>query len=202
MARVLHCNSVFATQSSHFYASPSSDVHKEILRGNLEMITIHIWQKSMGTVDCSHNYISWEITQWVHLSIVGIHWCPRDILSILTHIPWARSHQLSPPSVGYKARLGRPLCWKFQLSNFIHGLPGWVAQSVNNWLAIWDTRVRSLGQEDPLEKEMTTHSSILAWRIPWTVEPGRLQSMGSKELDMTLAIKPPPTSFSWTLCSV
>ena len=41
-----------------------------------------------------------------------------------------------------------------------------------------ETWVRSLGQEDPLEKEMATHSSILAWRIPWTVEPGGLQSMG------------------------
>ena len=42
-----------------------------------------------------------------------------------------------------------------------------------------------LGQEDPLEKKMATHSSILAWRIPWTEEPGRLQSMGLQELDMT-----------------
>ena len=47
------------------------------------------------------------------------------------------------------------------------------------------TRVWFLGQEDPLEKEMATHSSILAWRIPWTEKPGRPQSMGSQELDMT-----------------
>ena len=46
--------------------------------------------------------------------------------------------------------------------------------------AMWETRVRSLGQEDPLEKEMATHSSTLAWKIPWAVEPGRLQSMGSQ----------------------
>ena len=45
--------------------------------------------------------------------------------------------------------------------------------------------VRFLGQEDPLEKEMTTHSSILAWRIPWTEELGGLQSMGHKESDTT-----------------
>ena len=45
--------------------------------------------------------------------------------------------------------------------------------------------VRSPGQEDPLEKGMATHSRILAWRIPWTEEPGRLQSMGSQELDTT-----------------
>ena len=44
---------------------------------------------------------------------------------------------------------------------------------------VWETWVRSLGQEDPLEKEMATHSSTLTWKIPWTEEPGRLQSMGS-----------------------
>ena len=43
---------------------------------------------------------------------------------------------------------------------------------------MWDTRVQSLGQEDLLEKEMATHSSILAWKIPWMEEPGRLESMG------------------------
>ena len=46
-----------------------------------------------------------------------------------------------------------------------------------------EAQVQFLGQEDPLEKEMATHSSILAWRIPWTEEPGRLQSMRSQELD-------------------
>ena len=47
-----------------------------------------------------------------------------------------------------------------------------------------ETRVQFLGQEDPLEKEMATHSNIFAWRIPWTEEPGKLQSMGLQELDM------------------
>ena len=45
-----------------------------------------------------------------------------------------------------------------------------------------ETRVQSLGQEDPLEKEMATHSSILAWRVPWTEEPGRLQSIGLQRI--------------------
>ena len=49
-----------------------------------------------------------------------------------------------------------------------------VAQSVKNLPAVQETRVRSLGREDPLEKEMATHPSILAWRIPWTEEPGGL----------------------------
>ena len=48
--------------------------------------------------------------------------------------------------------------------------------------AMRETRVQSLGQEDPLEKEKTTDSSILAWRIPWMEEPGRLQSMGSQRV--------------------
>ena len=48
-----------------------------------------------------------------------------------------------------------------------------------------ETWVRSLGREDPLEEEVATHSSILAWEIPWTEEPGGLQSMGLQELDMT-----------------
>ena len=48
-----------------------------------------------------------------------------------------------------------------------------------------ETRVRPVGQEDPLEKSMATHSSILAWKIPWAEKPGGLQSMGLKESDMT-----------------
>ena len=48
--------------------------------------------------------------------------------------------------------------------------------------AMQETRVQSLGQEDPLEKDMTSHSSILTWKIPWTEEPGRLQSMGSQRV--------------------
>ena len=53
-----------------------------------------------------------------------------------------------------------------------------LAQTVKNLLAMQETRVRSLGLKDPLEKGMATHSSILAWRIPWIEEPGGLQSKG------------------------
>ena len=55
-----------------------------------------------------------------------------------------------------------------------------VAQTVKRPTARWETWVRSLGQEDPLEKEMATHSSTLAWEIPWMEEPDRPQSMGSQ----------------------
>ena len=60
-----------------------------------------------------------------------------------------------------------------------------VAQTVKRLPTMWETRVRSLGREYLLEKEMATHSRILTWKILWTEEPGRLQSMGSKELDTT-----------------
>ena len=58
-----------------------------------------------------------------------------------------------------------------------------VAQLVQNPPAIQETLVRSLGWEDPLEEEMAAHSSILAWRISWTEEPGRLQSMGLERVE-------------------
>ena len=58
-----------------------------------------------------------------------------------------------------------------------------VVQMVKNLPAMQETQVRSLGQEDPLEKGMATHSSILAWRVPWTKEPGGYSPWGDKESD-------------------
>ena len=57
-----------------------------------------------------------------------------------------------------------------------------VAQTVKRLPAMWETGVRFLGREDPLEKEMAIHSSTLAWKIPWMEEPDRLQSMGSQRV--------------------
>ena len=70
-----------------------------------------------------------------------------------------------------------------------------VAQRLKRLPVLQETWVRSLGREDPLEKEMATHSSILAWRIPWTEEPGGLQSTGSKRVGHDWA-----TSLSLSLC--
>ena len=71
-------------------------------------------------------------------------------------------------------------------------------QTVKNPPAMQEIRVQSLGREDPLEKGMTTHSRIPAWRIPWTEEPGGLQSTGSQQLDtseqLTLSL------FTLTMC--
>ena len=83
-------------------------------------------------------------------------------------------------------------CWKFRegfteemsFKCSFGGPPWWflVAQTVKHLPAMWETRVQFLGREDPLEKEMAIHSSTLAWKIPWTEEPGRLQSMRSQRV--------------------
>ena len=73
----------------------------------------------------------------------------------------------------------------------------WPSQLVKNLPANAGDVGRSLSQEDPLEKKMATHSSILAWEIPWTEEPGRLQSMGLKKSDMTESKQ--PLCLLWTL---
>ena len=78
---------------------------------------------------------------------------------------------------------------EFPVSGFFFFLPYFlisrallVAQMVKHLPAMQETRVRSLVREDPLEKEMATHSSTLAWKIPWTKEPSKLQSMGSQRV--------------------
>ena len=83
------------------------------------------------------------------------------------------------------------------------GGPSLMTQMVKNLPAMLETRVQSLGQEDPLEKRMATHSSILAWRIPWTEDPGGLQSMGGghKESDTTERLTPEALRGSPTLKS-
>ena len=70
------------------------------------------------------------------------------------------------------------------LELYVHSL---VAQTVKNLPAMWETWVQSRGWEDPLEKGMATHSNILAWRIPWTEEPDRLQTMESQRVRHDLA---------------
>ena len=85
-----------------------------------------------------------------------------------------------------------------------HGLP-LVAQTVKSLPTLWEIGVRSLGWEDPLEKEMATHSSILAWKIPWTEELGWLLSMGSRSVgrgwatSLPLSLFPSITDYSVSL---
>ena len=63
--------------------------------------------------------------------------------------------------------------------------PSFIAQSIKNWPAMQEPWVQFLGPEDPLEKEMATHSSIVAWKMPWTEEPGGPQSLGSQQSGVT-----------------
>ena len=70
----------------------------------------------------------------------------------------------------------------FHFFHIFSNISSLVAQTVKNLPAMQETQVQSLGWEDPLEKEMAIHYSILAWRIPWTEEPGELQSMGSQRI--------------------
>ena len=74
-------------------------------------------------------------------------------------------------------------CVAFIMLRYVPSIPAsLVAQSLKHLPPMQETQVQSLGWEDPLEKEMATHSSILAWRIPWSEEPGRLQSTGSQRV--------------------
>ena len=89
--------------------------------------------------------------------------------------------------------LTRHICWWWICSFCLRKAASLVAQRLKRLPAMRETWVRSLGWEDPLEKEMATHSSILAWRIPWTEEPGGLQFTGSKRVGYDWA-----TSLFWS----
>ena len=85
--------------------------------------------------------------------------------------------------------------YKWHICTIGYYLASLVAQTVKRLSTMWETWVRSLGPEDPLEKEMAIHSSTIAWKIPWTEEPGRLQSKGLQRVrhdwatSLSLAIK-------------
>ena len=113
----------------------------------------------------------------------------RDYLLPIQILSWSNS-------TSFSIRLGKPL----KLTDILHSVQSmmsvrlivhlscpssWtslVAQNVKRLSTMWETWVRSLGREDPLEKEMVIHSSAIAWKIPWTEEPDRLQSMGSQRV--------------------
>ena len=98
-------------------------------------------------------------------------------------------YSLAQPLISYTVVMTNKLSYLI-IFLFFMCLPNYegaslVAQLVKSLPAVQETWVRFLGQEDLLEKEMATHSSIIAWRIPWTEEPGGLQSTGLQELDTT-----------------
>ena len=90
--------------------------------------------------------------------------------------------EVQGPFLLLKTNFSQLLAHLFLRDYFVSYGASLVAQTIKNLSAMKETWVRSLGQEDPLQKGMATHSSILAWRIPWTEEPGGLQSIGSQRI--------------------
>ena len=132
-------------------------------------------------------------------------WVPNLLLynPHVNHKWWVWVHPRIPPvtciqlekAIWYSGTNSWHCNYSFScLPNFYASL---VAQRLKRLPAKQETRVRSLGQEDPLEKEMATHSSILAWRIPWKEEPGGLQSMRSQRVGHNWATSLRFTSHSW-----
>ena len=103
---------------------------------------------------------------WLELSLRKFYMDLRR-MCILLHLSWPHTSINTSLLSGWSIHWCK---WSFKVPL--------VAQMVKNMPEMHETQVRSLGREDPLEKEMATHSSNLAWRIPWTEEPGGLQSMG------------------------
>ena len=116
--------------------------------------------------------------------LVGHNWVTS--LSLFTFMHWRRKWQPTPvflpgESQGQGSLVGCHLWGSHRVGHEWSDLAA-AAPSVKNRPTVWGTQIWFLGQEDPLEEGIATHSSIPAWRIPWTEETGRLQSMGSKSL--------------------
>ena len=145
-----------------------------ILTDILPICSIYNWKidvKKVSMHDCKFSYypLSLSVFDLHFLKLLGMHTvtnikssCWVDPLTIM--LPWY--HYASFLSLHFP----------------YHYWASLVAQMVTHLPAMWETRVWSLGLEDPLEKEMATHSSTLAWRIPCPEEPGGLQSMGSQRV--------------------
>ena len=155
----------------------------------------------VGLVAQQHVGSSW-IRNQTHVSCVGRHilyrWATRETQRLFFFNGdgfLVSIFQIMIRNFGGEAEklifktISRWLWYYARLKNYLFQPPmqccgaSLVAQRLKCLPAMWETWVRSLGREDPLEKEMATHSSILAWRIPWTGEPGGLhQSMGSQRV--------------------
>ena len=104
-------------------------------------------------------------------------------------MPWATGEDVSFPGSGGSSGTG-PASLVGILALILKAVrneASLVAQIVKNLPAMQETWVQSLGQEDPLKKDMATHPSVFAWRIPWTEEPGGLQSLGSQKSQSRLS---------------
>ena len=131
-----------------------------------------------GLHPCVSKHFTWSLPQFLHRPL-------RDrqlLLEVFSEVPFHPTHSLAPKRCSINdhcyhtsALLGNHLGLCLPRASL-------VAQRLKRLPAMWETWVQSLGWEDSLEKAMATHSNILAWRIPWMEEPGRLQSMGSQRV--------------------
>ena len=145
------------------------------LTGLISLLSKGLSRVFSSTTIWKHHFFGTQPSLWSNKSVtvsivspsIAMKWCPLDPMIFIF---WT-------------------LSFKLAFSLFFHLHPWWaslVAQMVKRLPAMWQTWVRSLGWEDPLEKGMATHSSILAWRISWTEEPGGLQLMGLKRAGQDL----------------
>ena len=130
-----------------------------------------------------------QVTEWKHKDYNGskIFW--KLLLFLFLPIPQFCYPRLSRTSICQRGDCASPEIWQGELlfvklkipigARLLSSWASLVAQMVKRLPAMRETWVRFLGREDPLEKEMAIHSSTLAWKIPWTEEPDRLQSVGS-----------------------
>ena len=159
-------------------------------------LPIHLWQWLFATCQLTHMmWVGREIPldvegSKINRSFILFDW--KNIVNI--DGKWELYKWLEEVSNGYFVANGKTSIWKAKINNivsfeeqsfyFMYYVPHiahLVSRMVKNLPSMQETRVQSLGQEDPLEKGMAAHSSILAWRVPWTEEPGRPQSTGSQK---------------------
>ena len=145
---------------------------REEIGVHLWLIHVVVWQKL--TQPCKAIIFQLKIIILKRLNLLtSLYGFQQDLPQI---------SRCSGPISSYR-KSGFPQIW-----SYIIGLQDFPSCSVvKNPPAMQETQVRFLGQEDPMEEDMATHSSILAWRIPWTEEPGRLQSMGLQRVRTTKA---------------
>ena len=158
------------------------------------------WSTLCDPMDCSlpgssvHGILQARILEWVAISSSGASYWPKDWTHISCFAGGFFYHWVTWEAL-----------WDLYLTAYLR--TSLVAQRFKRLPRMQETRVRSLGWEDPLEKEMATHFSTLAWRIPWREEPGRLQPMGSQRvrhdwatsLHSLWGLYLAPYSHSWSL---
>ena len=131
---------------------------------------IKVWLNQFSSLQAPQH---WIISVWVSSGI----W-RNSSLKVLLTIGWPQGNNFPTQLSDHAPAPPTPQCLVLFSSIYDSLRASLLAQTVKNQLAMWEARVLSLGREDPLEKAMAINSSTLAWTIPWTEEPGKLQSLG------------------------